>query len=429
MLTNLPNRTLMFDRLKQSMRMAKRNKQIIATMLIDLDRFKEVNDTLGHEIGDQLLIEVSKRLTYTVRESDTVCRMGGDEFFVILPEIANTNDAAHIAQKFINILAAPFQLSGNEVFISGSVGISIFPTDGTTTHEMVKNADTSMYHAKAQGKNNYKFFTEDINKSAVERFVLETRFRQALDKLEFNLNYQPKVNLETGRVDSMEALLRWYHPEQGNVKPGLFIPLAEETGLVLPLGEWALIEACRQNKEWQDEGLRPLRVSVNLSAMQFKNRDLVEMVQHALDDTGLAAEHLMLELTETTIIESVEETIATLNAFRKMGIGISIDDFGTGYSSLNYLNRFPLDELKIDGSFIQDLSNDENCKVVHAIIALGHGLNLKVVAEGVETKEQLDFLHKSDCMNIQGYYFSRPLTSEKFHKLMKEDPLLFDSNA
>jgi diguanylate cyclase (GGDEF)-like protein/PAS domain S-box-containing protein len=424
MLTNLPNRTLMFDRFKQSVRIARRQQLNIAAMLIDLDRFKEVNDTLGHDAGDQLLIEVSKRLSYTVRESDTVARMGGDEFFVILPEIGSANDAAHIAQKFLNILTAPFLIQGHELFISASIGIAFYPTDGDDTESLVKHADTAMYHAKAQGKNNYKFFTEDINKSTVERFVLETRFRQALDKLEFNLNYQPKIDVKSGKISGMEALLRWYHPDQGSVQPSLFIPLAEETGLVLPLGEWALREACRQNKAWQDEGLRPLRISVNLSARQFRKRDLILTVKEILNDTGLEAKYLMLEITETTVIENVEETIETLNQFRDMGIGVSIDDFGTGYSSLNYLNKFPLDELKIDGSFIADLSNKENRKVVSAIIALGHGLNHKIVAEGVETKEQLDFLIEGECNEIQGYYLSRPLTSEKFHDLIKKDPTL-----
>jgi diguanylate cyclase (GGDEF)-like protein/PAS domain S-box-containing protein len=421
-LTELPNRTLMFDRFSQALRMAKRYGHIIAVMLIDLDRFKEVNDTLGHDIGDQLLIETSKRLTYTIRESDTVARMGGDEFFVILPEIGSANDAAHIAQKFLNILSAPFLLSGNELFISASIGISMFPNDSDDPDKLVKKADTAMYHAKAQGKNNFKFFTEDINKSTVERFILETQFRQALDKLEFHMNYQPKVDIRSGIITGTEALLRWYHPEQGNVKPGLFIPLAEETGFVVQLGEWALRESCRQNKEWQDKGLRPLRVSVNLSPRQFKKRDLLEMVKGVLDETGLDPQYLMLEITESTIMENIEETIGTMNSFRDLGVGISIDDFGTGYSSLNYLNRFSVDELKVDQTFISQLSDADNCKVVNAVIALAHELNHKVVAEGVETDEQLEFLRSNNCDEVQGYFFSKPLSAKDFHALLSEDP-------
>jgi EAL domain-containing protein (putative c-di-GMP-specific phosphodiesterase class I) len=341
---------------------------------------------------------------------------------VILPEIGSANDAAHIAQKFLNILSAPFLLSGNELFISASIGISMFPNDSDDPDKLVKKADTAMYHAKAQGKNNFKFFTEDINKSTVERFILETQFRQALDKLEFHMNYQPKVDIRSGIITGTEALLRWYHPEQGNVKPGLFIPLAEETGFVVQLGEWALRESCRQNKEWQDKGLRPLRVSVNLSPRQFKKRDLLEMVKGVLDETGLDPQYLMLEITESTIMENIEETIGTMNSFRDLGVGISIDDFGTGYSSLNYLNRFSVDELKVDQTFISQLSDADNCKVVNAVIALAHELNHKVVAEGVETDEQLEFLRSNNCDEVQGYFFSKPLSAKDFHALLSEDP-------
>lgn len=422
-LTKLPNRSLMYDRLNQTITLAKRHNFLVGVMLLDLDRFKDVNDTLGHHVGDQLLVETSKRLQKVVRESDTVARMGGDEFLIILSEVGNPNNAAHIAQKFLDSLSAPFHLAGYEMFISGSIGISFYPTDNEDPNTLIKNSDTAMYHAKAQGKNTYKFFTEDINKSTLDRFILENRFRQALDKLEFQLNYQPKVDARTGRILGMEALLRWHHPDHGSVKPNLFIPLAEETGLVVPLGEWALREACRQNKAWQDEGLRPLRVSVNLSARQFKKRDLIETIQTILDETGLEPRYLMLEITESTVIDDIDDTILTLRTLRSMGIGASIDDFGTGYSSLNYLNRFALDELKIDMSFISDLSKEENCKVVIAIIAMAHGLKHQVVAEGVETKEQLEFLRNNDCDEIQGFYFSRPKNANDFHRMLKEDPL------
>ncbi len=418
-LTNLPNRSLMYDRLNQAIRLAKRYHSTVAVMLLDVDRFKEVNDTMGHHIGDQLLVQAASRLIGCVRETDTVARMGGDEFLAILPEIGTTANAVHMAQKFLEALSTPFKLEEHEVLVSGSVGMTMYPNDGQDEHLLVKNADTAMYHAKAQGKNNFKFFTEEINKSAIERFRLESRFRRALEKLEFQLNYQPKVDIRSRKIVGMEALLRWYHPDQGHVNPALFIPLAEETGLVVQLGEWALKEACRQNKEWQDEGLPPLRVSVNLSPLHFHKKDLPDIVGGILEETGLAPKHLMLEITEGTIIEKVEETIETLKKFRKMGIGVSIDDFGTGFSSLNYLNRFSIDELKIDKSFVSDiLSDHDSRKVITAIIALAHNLNLTVVAEGVETEEQFEFLRGRDCDEIQGYYLSRPLSSEAFRGLI-----------
>ncbi|TAN45234.1 MAG: EAL domain-containing protein [Nitrospirae bacterium] len=422
-LTKLPNRSLMYDRLRQALTFASRYRQLIAIMLIDLDRFKEINDTLGHHVGDQLLVEASARLAGAIRKSDTAARMGGDEFLVILPDVGSATNAAHLAQKFNSLLASPFLLSGHDLYISASIGVTMFPNDGSDPDVLVKNADTAMYHAKAQGKNNFKFFTEDINKSTVERFVLETRFRQALDKLEFHLNYQPKIDIKTGRIIGMEALLRWYHPDQGQVRPTLFIPLAEETGLIIPLGEWALREACRQNKEWQDEGLRPIRVSVNLSVRQFRKRDFLTIVKEILSETGLDPKYLMLEITESTIIEDISGTIIMLNALRDAGVSVSIDDFGTGYSSLNYLNKFALDELKIDASFISDLSIPENCRVVESIIALAHGLKHKVVAEGVETRDQVEFLRSNDCDEIQGYYFSKPLSAETLHDLLKKDPV------
>ena len=418
-LTNLPNRSLMFDRLNQAIRSAKRHRNTVAVMLLDVDRFKEVNDTLGHHIGDQLLVQTAVRLIGCVRETDTVARMGGDEFLAILPEIGSASNVVHMAEKFIEALSTPFKIEEHEVFVSGSVGMTMYPNDSEDAHMLVKNADTAMYHAKAQGKNNFKFFTEEINKSTIERFRLESRFRRALEKLEFQLNYQPKVDIRSGKIAGMEALLRWFHPDQGHVNPALFIPLAEETGLEVQLGEWALKEACRQNKEWQEEGLPPLRVSVNLSARHFHKKDLPDIVGGILEETGLAPEHLMLEITEGTIIEKVEETVETLKKFKTMRIGVSIDDFGTGYSSLNYLNRFSIDELKIDKTFVSDILNEHDSrKVITAIIALAHNLNLRVVAEGVETKEQFDFLKGRDCDEIQGYYLSRPLSSEAFRSLI-----------
>lgn len=411
-LTSLPNRSLMYDRLKQAISLAKRSGYMIAVMLLDLDRFKEVNDTLGHHIGDQLLTQASERLVKCVRESDTIARMGGDEFLAILPDVKSANNVANVAHKFNNTLAKSFDLEGHEVFVSCSIGVTVYPYDGEDMHVLVKNADTAMYHAKAQGKNNFKFFTEDINKSTIERFRLESNFRRALEKLEFHLNYQPKVDISTGKIVGTEALLRWYHPEQGSVNPGLFIPLAEETGLVVQLGEWAIMEACRQNKAWQDQGLPPIKVSVNISARHFHRKDLTDMVSEVLKETGLDPKYLMIEITESTVIQNIEDTIGQLKKLRDMGTEISIDDFGTGYSSLNYLNRFAINELKIDKSFVSNITQDDGRKVINAIIALAHNLNLCVVAEGVETTEQLKFLMESKCDLAQGYLFSKPLSSE-----------------
>ena len=419
MLTGLPNRSLMYDRLKQALSVSRRYGHSVAVMLLDIDRFKEVNDTLGHHVGDRLLTETAGRLMGCVRESDTIARMGGDEFLVILPEVGHPTNAAHLAQKFLEALSKPFALEGHDVYVSGSIGITLYPSDSDDMNMLIKNADTAMYHAKAQGKNNFKFFTEGINRSTVERFKLESRFRRALDKLEFHLNYQPKVDLTSGRICGMEALLRWYHPEQGSINPSLFIPLAEETGLVVPLGEWVLREACRQNRAWQDEGLPPLKVSVNLSARHFHRKNLLQMIVGILRETKLDPRYLMIEITESTIIQNVEETIKTLKKLRRIGIGVSIDDFGTGFSSLNYLNRFSLDELKIDKSFVTDIANNaDSRKVVTAVIALAHNLNLSVVAEGVEKEDQVGFLKKSNCDAVQGYYFSVPLSSEDFRKMV-----------
>jgi len=419
MLTNLPNRTLMYDRLKQALTLAKRHEYSVAVMLLDLDRFKDINDSMGHHVGDQLLVEVADRLEGCVRESDTVARMGGDEFLVILPEVGEATNVAHMAKKFLDSISRPLVLEGQEVYISSSIGITMFPMDGRDLNTLIKNADTAMYHAKAQGKNNFKFFTEDINKSTLERFKLESNFRRALEKLEFQLNYQPKVDLRTGEICGMEALLRWYHPEQGNVNPSLFIPLAEETGLVVQLGEWAIREACRQNREWQAMGMPPLRVSVNLSARHFHRKELTGMIADILDEVGMDPEYLMLEITENTMIENIEETISTLKRLREMGVGVSVDDFGTGYSSLNYLNQFSVDELKIDQSFVRDLRRDSDSKtVINAIIVLAHNLNLRVVAEGVEEMEQLEFLRQSGCDEVQGYHLSVPLSAEEFRILV-----------
>ena len=420
-LTSLPNRTLVTDRLKHSLSMAQRHAYLVAVIYLDLDRFKEINDTLGHNVGDQMLVETARRLKEQVRESDTVARLGGDEFLVLLPEVGSPQNAAGVAQKILETLREPFLLADHELFISASIGISLFPSDSEDADTLVMNADTAMYHAKAQGKNNYKFFTEDINKSTVQRFILETRFRRALDQLEFQLNYQPKVDMRTGKVSGVEALLRWYHPDQGNVKPSLFIPLAEETGLVLPLGEWALREACRQNRAWQVEGLRPVRISVNISARQFRKQELLELVRDTLKDTGLAPEHLMLEITETAIIDDIENTIHILKAFRQMGVGVSVDDFGTGYSSIHYLKRLPFDVLKIDKSFVQGVPHRrDDAAIVTTIVALARSLDLEVIAEGVETDAQLEFVRAAGCHAVQGFLISRPVDAAALARLVEE---------
>lgn len=420
-LTNLPNRSLFGDRLMQAIALARRNKKMMALMLLDLDRFKEVNDTLGHRLGDQLLIEVSRRLKSRLRESDTIARLGGDEFAVIISDIGDIEKAAQVAQHFMDALSESFEIEGHEIFITTSIGITIYPADSDDREILLKNADTAMYYAKSRGRNNFQFFTSEMNSRIIEKLFIESKLRHALENEEFQLYFQPQVEAETGCIVGMEALLRWVNPELGDMAPSRFIPIAEDTGLIIPIGEWVMQEACRQAMSWLEEGVPILNLSVNLSARQFHKQTIIGTISCILKETGFDPQHLELEITESVIMQDVDENIQTLRSLKELGLRLSIDDFGTGYSSLNYLKRFPIDVLKIDRSFVMDIANDpDDSSVVSAIIALAHSLNLKVIAEGVETAEQLAFLKERGCNEMQGYYFSKPLPGHKVKDLFKK---------
>jgi diguanylate cyclase (GGDEF)-like protein len=394
-------------------------------MFLDLDRFKAVNDTLGHAFGDQLLKTVAERLRGSVRETDTISRMGGDEFGVILEGINAGQDAAVVAQKIIDALSQPFDLNGHEVFVSCSIGIAVTPSSPGDV--LVRDADAAMYRAKQQGRNNYQFYTPEMNAQAFRRLTLETNMRAALEREEFVLSYQPQVDLATGRICGVEALLRWRDPNSGLVHPDEFIHVLEDSGLIIPVGEWVLRTACAQGKAWEDAGLTPVRVSVNLSGRQFNQDDLAGSLARILDETGLDPNYLELELTESLLMEDIAVSSAMLDELRVlMGLRLSVDDFGTGYSSLSYLKRFPLDTLKIDRSFVRDIATDrDDAAIVASIIGLAHNLQLKVIAEGVETEEQLAYLREKGCDIVQGFYFSEPLPAEDFWSLLRKDePLL-----
>lgn len=420
-LTGLPNRLLFEDRLTQALAQKHRTGQLVALLFLDLDRFKAINDTFGHAVGDLLLRAVAQRLTQSVRESDTVARMGGDEFTLIFGGLREPQDAGQIAHLILEAMTKPFLLEGHEVHVSTSIGITLYPLDTNGIAEkkraieiLLKNADTAMYQAKDQGKNNYQFFKAEMNVTTLERLLLENDLRKALENNEFILHYQPRIHCADGSVSGMEALIRWRHPTLGLVSPATFIPLAEETGLIVPIGEWVLRTACAQTKTWLDAGMRPLRVAVNISARQFKHADLIVTIKNVLQDTGLNPIYLEVELTEGLAMENVKQTVITLNALNDLGVSIAIDDFGTGYSSLSYLKRFPVDFLKIDQSFVRDIGSNDSAAIARTIIAMAHNLQLEVVGEGVETVEQLDFLRRHDCEEVQGYFFSRPLPAEEF---------------
>lgn len=418
-LTLLPNRALLEDRILHAIASAQRTGRLIAVMFLDLDRFKTINDSLGHHYGDKLLQAVAQRLVETLRAEDTIARVGGDEFIVLVKEITEPQVAASIAQKLLSALADPLYVERQEQHISASLGISIYPNDGQDLRSLMVNADAAMYHAKKMGRANYQFFTFEMNAAARARLELEKNLRHAIENDEFELHYQPKVTIASGEIASMEALVRWRHPEQGLISPSEFIPLAEEIGLIIPLGAWVLMTACQQNKRWQQKGLPKLRVAVNLSAAQFKQQNLVEFVCQILEDTGLDAGCLELEITESVIMQNAEAAALTLERLHAKGVHISIDDFGTGYSSLSYLKRFPLDMLKIDRSFVRDIHADpDDAAIVQSVIVLAHSLRLGVIAEGVETEEQLAFLKTLGCDEYQGFYCSRPLPPAEFEKLL-----------
>jgi diguanylate cyclase (GGDEF)-like protein/PAS domain S-box-containing protein len=419
-LTGLANRNLLGDRVTQAMAHARRHNRNLALLFLDLDRFKGVNDSFGHELGDLLLLEVARRLKKVVREGDTVARQGGDEFILLLTDVSSPADAIAVAGKIFESFSAPILVRTQELFVTTSIGITMFPEDGDDIHALLRNADTAMYRAKEERGNAFQFYSREMSIRALERAELESALRRAMERKEFELFYQPKVDLASGRIIGAEALIRWHHPEMGLVSPTRFIPMAEEIGLIVPLGDWVLRTACAQNKAWQDAGLEPICVSVNLSARQFRDEQLVESVAAALDSMKLDARHLELELTESIVMNGAEMFIGKLRELECMGVQLSIDDFGTGYSSLSYLKRFPLHQLKIDQSFVRDLATDvDDAAITSSVISLGHSLNLKVIAEGVETKEQVDFLRRHHCDEMQGYYFSKPLPAAEFAALLK----------
>jgi diguanylate cyclase (GGDEF)-like protein/PAS domain S-box-containing protein len=420
-LTDLPNRVLFQDQLARLLAACQRQEKLAAVLLLDLDRFKNVNESLGHMFGDQLLQQVAQRLQAVVRDVDVVARLGGDEYVVVLSELGEAQGAALVAQKILGEFSIPFAMAGQEISITASIGVSLYPDDGDNPDVLLKNAESAMYGAKQSGRNSYRFYTQSMNASVLSLLRMENAMHHALERGEFLLHYQPQVDLFNGRVIGMEALIRWQHPERGMIPPMEFIPLAEESGFIIPIGEWVLKEACRQAKRWHDAGFGGLCVAVNLSAVQFKQSNLKDVIQGAANEAGLDLRCLELELTESLVMHNAEDVIKTLQQLKSLNLQLSIDDFGTGYSSMSYLKRFPVDKLKIDKSFIRDISDDPaDLAISQAIIALGHSLGLRVIAEGVETVEQLALLHANRCDEMQGYYFSKPVDAAAFTRLLEE---------
>jgi diguanylate cyclase (GGDEF)-like protein/PAS domain S-box-containing protein len=418
-LTGLPNRLLMNDRLQQAIVQARRSGSQVALMFIDLDRFKMVNDSFGHMTGDSLLKQVAARLVRCLRDTDTVARLGGDEFTIMLPDVAGAQMVGEVAQRVLGEFAQPFSDGDQELFVSASIGISLFPRDATAPDELVKHADTAMYSAKDSGRNNYRYFTEDLNVEVREKVMLESGLRHAMERGELRLYYQPKIDLSSGRVIGAESLLRWQHPTLGLIAPGRFIPVAEESGLIVPLGEWVLRKACEQLRTWEAQGLQ-MQVAVNVSARQFQQRNLADLVMNIMRDCRVDPHLIEIELTESAIMNDAQASISTLEQMKSRGISISIDDFGTGYSSLSYLKRLPLDILKIDQSFVRDITTDYNdAAIVRAIIGLARSLGIKVIAEGVEDDSQLSFLNAYGCNYGQGFLFGEPLDPPTFLELVR----------
>jgi diguanylate cyclase (GGDEF)-like protein/PAS domain S-box-containing protein len=419
-LTDLPNRMLFNDRLKQAISLAERHRMQLAVMFIDLDHFKKINDSLGHVVGDKLLQSVAGRLVTCVRRADTVSRMGGDEFLVLLSQVENGEDAAVSARTILRVLARPHFIDNKSLDVSVSIGVSTYPSDGPDAESLMNKADTAMYEAKQNGRNTYQFFRRDMQARLADRQLLERDLRYALGRNEFLLHYQPKFDLQTGHVTGVEALIRWEHPQKGLLHPGQFIPIAEECGLILPIGRWVRLEACRQARAWSVAGLGILPVAVNVSALEFGDKDFVSEVRATLIATGVEPTNLELELTESALMYDAESTVRTLGALKAMGVKLAIDDFGTGYSSFTYLRRFRVDALKLDQSFVQEITTDfEDAPIVDAMISLGKSLKQRVIAEGVETRAQLNFLQRHGCAEGQGYYFSRPLVAGQVGKLIE----------
>lgn len=423
-LTGLPNRLLFKDRLTLALAHCKRSNNMLALIFLDLDRFKLINDTLGHVVGDKLLCQVAARLKECVREGDTVARLGGDEFTIMLPGVTNEEGAAKVAEKILECVRMPIIVGEHELYVSTSAGIALYPSDGEDSDTLLKNADTAMYLSKEKNRDNYQFYTPALNQKTHERLLIENQLRRAIERKEFILHYQPKININNGELTGFEALVRWNHPERGLLLPGEFIPIAEETGMIVPLGEWVLRTACAQNKRWQDAGYPPLSVSVNLSGRQFHLQNLTESIRRILRETGLDPYWLELEITESTVMKNSEYTVETLYKLKKMGVKLSIDDFGTGYSSLGQLKRFPVDKLKIDKVFVMEIGEIKDSEVIAStVIALCKSLKLGVVAEGVETEVQRKFLQKHQCSEMQGFLFSRPLSPAELEALLAERKL------
>ncbi len=415
-LTGLPNRLLFMDRLGRALIRARRYQESIAVFYMDLDRFKNINDTFGHNTGDKFLKSIAGFLSTEIRSSDTIARLGGDEFAVIVENVSGAEDVILVAEKMLDTLAKPIKIDEHEFYVTTSIGISLFPNDSDDAEDLLKNADTAMYRAKELGRNNFQFYSEDLSTRALQRLTLEQDLRRALERDEFLLYYQPQVDLKTQRVIAIEALLRWNHPEYGLVSPNKFVAVAEETGLIVAIGQWVLTTACTQLQTWQEQGLPVVPVTVNLSSRQFVDGTLASVVTQTLENTNLEPSLLELEITEGVMIHNPEKVTHTLQQMNEQGIRIAIDDFGTGYSSLSYLKRYPIDTLKIDQSFVHDLATDSNdASIVLAIIAMAHSMGLYVIAEGVETEEQLDFLKSHDCDSVQGFLFSHPLSNNAMH--------------
>ncbi len=423
-LTGLPNRRLLRERFVQLLAAAERDNTEIAVIFLDLDHFKRVNDSLGHSVGDELLVEVARRLDTVVRRIDTLARLGGDEFIFAMPGFP-TAAAAEVARRLIDVFTRPFEVAGHELTVTPSLGISIYPHDGQDLETLLKNADTAMYRAKEIGRNTFQFYAAEMNTATLDRLLMESNLRRALAQNEFILLYQPLVNLRTGVIIGVEALIRWQHPELGMIMPDRFIHVAEETGLINPIGDWVLCEACRQAKVWCDEGLPSLVMAVNVAPVQFRQPGFVEMVAGALAASGLEASLLELELTERTVMHDADINLGTLSALHRMGVELSLDDFGTGYSSLAYLKRFPVGKLKIDRSFVNDLETDpDDWAIASTIVSMGRSLRMTVLAEGVETGEQLAQLRKMGCDMAQGYYFSRPTSAVGIAEILRTQPFV-----
>lgn len=426
-LTSLPNRSLFYDRIYHSLARARRSNCKVALLLLDIDRFKNINDSHGHDAGDLLLKAIAVRLSEGVRDMDTVARLGGDEFVIVLEGVYDIQDVALIADKLLGALALPINISGHDICTSVSIGVSVFPDDGTETDELLKNADVAMYKAKEAGKNNCQFYTKGMNATAVNYLLLENDLRRALEQEQLTLHFQPQIDLCSGHLMGVEALVRWQHPTRGLISPAHFIPLAEETGLIVPIGEWVLREACRQQKRWLDMGKHVGKIAVNLSPRQFRQKNFPGKVEAILHETQLGAEYLELEITESSAMEHAGETINQLNQLNQMGLYLSIDDFGTGYSSLAYLQRFPIQKLKIDRSFVKDIHDDPNdAAIAKTIIGLAHGMKLRVVAEGVETQYQADWLRKHGCDQAQGFLYAKPMTAQQLESHFHEGRFYFD---